>query len=186
MSAALLLPLLLLFPCAILGAPIDPPSDLVVRDYPSALATRDIVQTFTDSVSNLADGVSKDDIAQGILPDFFRNIPGADKIKSQLGLSDAQIAALPLEFLNIPWVLSFPIYLVVQAPQLILTPLSLVAMQITLLRAGTSTSTDWPTSSHSRTRILSPTKPLTMPRTSFSRILTSASCSRTNRTMRGI
>lgn len=124
MSAALLLPLLLLSPCAILGAPIDPPSDLVVRDYPSALATRDIIQTFTDYVSNLADGVSKDDIVQGILPDFFQNIPGADKIKSQLGLSDSQIAALPLEFLNIPLVPFFPIYLVVQVPQLIIPPLS--------------------------------------------------------------
>lgn len=93
------LPLLVL-PCAVLGAPIDPPS---------ALAQRDIIQTFSDYVSNLADGVSKDDIIQGILPDFFQNFPGADQIKSQLGLNDTGVNSLPLEVLNIPFVPSFAI-----------------------------------------------------------------------------
>lgn len=107
MSAALRLSLLLLLPCAVLCAPIDPPSDL---------ARRDIVQTFTDYLSNLADGVSKDDIVQGILPDFFQDIPGVDKIRSQLGLSDAQISALPLEFLNIPLVPLFFFFVVQVTP----------------------------------------------------------------------
>lgn len=98
------LPLLVLLPCAVLGTPIDPPSEFVARDYPSALARRDLIQTFSDYVSNLADGVSKDDIIQGILPDFFQNLPGADDIKSQLGLNDTGVDSLPLEVLNIPFV----------------------------------------------------------------------------------
>lgn len=105
----LFFPLLFLLPCVVLGAPIDPPSELAVRDYPSALARRDLVQTFSNYVSKLADGVSKDDIIQGILPDFFQNIPGVDKIKSELGLNDTGLAALPLEVLNIPLVPFFPI-----------------------------------------------------------------------------
>lgn len=104
-AAALLLPLLVVLPYAVLGAPTDPPlSGLIVRDYPSGLARRDIIQSFSDFVSNLADGVSKSDIIQGILPNFFQNIPSASKIKSQLGLNDTGVAALPLEVLNIPLV----------------------------------------------------------------------------------
>lgn len=109
--------LLVLLPCVALGVPIDPPSELAVRDYPSALARRDLIQTFSDYVSKLADGVSKDDIIQGILPDYFQGIPGVDKIKSELGLNNTGLDALPLEVLNIPLV-SF-LYFATRAPQLI-------------------------------------------------------------------
>lgn len=110
LAAMLLLLFLTLFSYGVLGAPTNPPSDLIVRDYPSELAPRDVVQTFSDYISNLGSGVSKNDIIQGILPNYFQNLPSEDKIKSLLGLNDTGIAALPLEVLNIPLVhLLYPI-----------------------------------------------------------------------------
>lgn len=105
MSAAkLFFSLLVLLSYRVLGAPTDPPSDLVLRDYPSELTPRDVVQTVSDYLSNAASGVSKDDVIQGILPNYFQDIPSVSKIKSELGLNDTGISQLALEVLNIPLV----------------------------------------------------------------------------------
>lgn len=40
-------------------------------------------------------------VASGI-PNFFQDLPGADKVQSSLGLDDDQVAALPTQVLNVP------------------------------------------------------------------------------------
>lgn len=40
-------------------------------------------------------------VASGV-PNFFQNFPTGDSVKSKLGLSDGEVAALPTQVLNIP------------------------------------------------------------------------------------
>lgn len=108
--AALLLLLLMLLPYGAVSAPTDAPSDLIVRDTATDLIPRNIVDDFNTFVSNIQDGVSLDDIKQGILPDFFAGIPSTQEIKDQLGLNDSAIDQLPIEVLNIPFVSIFSLY----------------------------------------------------------------------------
>lgn len=93
-----LLPVLALFSYGALGVP----TDLIVRDTSTDLVARSIVDDFNNFISSVSDKINVDDIKQGILPDFFSNIPDEQEIKDQLGLNDTQIDELPLEVLNIP------------------------------------------------------------------------------------
>lgn len=69
----------------------------------SSLRSRTVSDTLTNFLNNLQDGVSAEDIKEGILPDFW-SIPGTGEITRALGLNETGIRALPLEFLNIPFV----------------------------------------------------------------------------------
>jgi len=69
----------------------------------NSLRSRTVSDTLTNLLNNLQDGVSADDIKEGILPDFW-SIPGTGEITRELGLNETGIRALPLEFLNIPFV----------------------------------------------------------------------------------
>lgn len=55
-------------------------------------------------ISNLADGVTLDDIKESILPDFLNWNSSAEDGANKLGLSSNALNKLPLEFLNIPYV----------------------------------------------------------------------------------
>lgn len=68
------------------------------------LQRRSLADTLSDLLKDLQTGVNASDILQGILPDFWRDLPGTDKIKKQLGLDDNEIARLPFEFLDVPFV----------------------------------------------------------------------------------
>jgi hypothetical protein len=87
------LALLLALPLSVFAAPTP------------ELQTRQLSDSLNDVLNNLKDGINAGDIKQGILPDFFQNIPGTDEIRDRLGLNDTDIDALPLEVLNIPFVL---------------------------------------------------------------------------------
>lgn len=44
-------------------------------------------------------------VASGI-PNFFQDFPGVEQVRSSLGIDDDQLAALPTQVLNVPWVAS--------------------------------------------------------------------------------
>jgi hypothetical protein len=100
-----LLPVLALFSYGALGVP----TDLIVRDASTDLVARSVVDDFNNFISSVSDKINVNEIKQGILPDFFSNIPDEQGIKDQLGLNDTQIDELPLEVLNIPFVNPHPL-----------------------------------------------------------------------------
>jgi len=96
--------LLLLSSLALLTLAAPPPEDS------NALRPRTVSETLANVLNNLQDGVSAEDIKQSILPDFW-SIPGTGEITKALGLNETGIRALPLEFLNIPFVYLTPLLL---------------------------------------------------------------------------
>lgn len=78
-------------------------SPVIPNDVADLIQLRELQRRgLSDLLNTLVQGMSVNDITQGILPDFFNWIPTTDKIKSQLGISDAGIAGLPIKVLNIP------------------------------------------------------------------------------------
>ena len=80
------------------------PLYVLATPAPELLQRRSLADTLSDLLKDLQTGVNASDILQGILPDFWRDLPGTDKIKKQLGLDDNEIARLPFEFLDVPFV----------------------------------------------------------------------------------
>ncbi|CCX30892.1 hypothetical protein FPQ18DRAFT_334846 [Pyronema domesticum] len=59
-------------------------------------------RTLADVVNGLANGISVSDITQGILPDFFDNLPRADQIANKFNINNAAYDQAPVEVLNMP------------------------------------------------------------------------------------
>jgi hypothetical protein len=71
---------------------------LALATPPPALERRSL----SDILGNIENGIDIKNLTQGIIPSFFDSLPGVDKIKNQLNLTDGDIDELPLEVLNIP------------------------------------------------------------------------------------
>ena len=69
-----------------------------------ALATPPALErrSLSDILGNIESSIDIQNLTQGIIPNFFDNLPGVDEIKTQFSLTDADIDELPLEVLNIP------------------------------------------------------------------------------------
>lgn len=59
-------------------------------------------RTLADVVNSLANGISVSDITQGILPEFFDNLPSADQIANKFDINNAAYDQAPVEVLNMP------------------------------------------------------------------------------------
>ena len=77
----------------------------VPNPHPTPAPTKTLPQKrgLSSWASSVASGLPTD-IAGGVLP-AFQGLPSPDDIKKQLNLTDEDINALPLEVLNIPYVL---------------------------------------------------------------------------------
>jgi hypothetical protein len=107
----LALPLVAASPAPIpVAQPIPAPTGVALR--PTRTQQR---RGIVSDISSLADAAATDIssvlsglgsaipsyVASGV-PNFFQDFPTGDKVQSSLGLSDAQVSALPLQVLNIP------------------------------------------------------------------------------------
>ncbi|KAF8249973.1 hypothetical protein K440DRAFT_581663 [Wilcoxina mikolae CBS 423.85] len=59
-------------------------------------------RALSDILNGLQNGVTVEDITQGILPNYFDKIPSTNDIYNQLGVSSSTFNNAPLEVLNIP------------------------------------------------------------------------------------
>lgn len=73
-------------------------TDKVRRDIADAIKSK-ADEVVGDVLSEL--GKVPAYVASGV-PNFFQDLPGPDKVQSELGIDDDQIAALPNQVLNIP------------------------------------------------------------------------------------
>jgi hypothetical protein len=100
--------------CAPNPAALPAPTRVVVAAARRGLTTpapsldeRDIsditnaVGSYVDGIiSGLGSGVSSF-VASGV-PDYFQDLPTKDKVKEEVGASDEQLAAKPIQVLNVP------------------------------------------------------------------------------------
>jgi len=59
-------------------------------------------RALSDILNGLQDGITVEDITQGILQNYFSKIPSANEITNQLGVNINAFNSAPLEVLNIP------------------------------------------------------------------------------------
>ena len=88
------LPLLLLLLLLLLPLLLPPVAVVMVQAAPA----------LSDILNGLQDGISVDDITQGILQAYFDNLPSVNEITNQLGVNLAAFDRMPVEVLNLPYV----------------------------------------------------------------------------------
>ncbi|KAF7294476.1 MFS domain-containing protein [Mycena kentingensis (nom. inval.)] len=107
MLPLLLLALLLVGVSAspLLPGPTPAPARVRAPDaQPTVFAPRDISDDIDGAIHDALSFLGSDVpsyVASGV-PNFFQDLPTGDAVKSKLGLSDDQVAALPTQVLNIP------------------------------------------------------------------------------------
>ena len=86
--------------------PLITPSPAIWDPTKTYKSRRDILSDFQSDVGGILSDLGNipSYVASGV-PNFFQDFPTGDKVKSSLGLDDDQIAALPTQVLNIPYVL---------------------------------------------------------------------------------
>lgn len=87
--------------------PLITPSPAAWNPTKTYKARRDILDDLKDKADkDISDILSQlgnipSYVASGV-PNFFQDFPTKDKVQSQLGLDDDQVAALPTQVLNVP------------------------------------------------------------------------------------
>lgn len=86
--------------------PLITPSPAIWDPTKTYKSRRDILSDFQSDVGGILSDLGNipSYVASGV-PNFFQDFPTGDKVKSSLGIDDDQVAALPTQVLNIPYVL---------------------------------------------------------------------------------
>lgn len=86
--------------------PLITPSPVLRDATKTYKSRRDILSDLKGDVNSILSELGSEIpsyVASGV-PNFFQGFPVGESVRSSLGLDDSQVAALPTQVLNIPWV----------------------------------------------------------------------------------